>query len=320
MAKINFTPELRKLIAETTGLTYLPYNLEKLEDTDGKVVSSILGYYASQRFMRSVVESKVIPAIKKEVPALELKLPNPITGEIEASVEEPNTKVLFSIVAVPSDAKIVINSEERSSIEVEPGTEVAWYVEKDGYVTATGVETVTAETVKEVTLEAVPEPEKVLPTISGGSKPMPSKAPVNTPVECTTATMTGDYAGTMVYSTCKVEPVEGVSIEYKEGDNWLNLPMPGDGTFVFGTPSVGFPLANTESTLRVTVAKPGTYNVTTTLRAVNNEFDPISSVATIVIEAAEVSELPNPNPAENAGDPAEIAEVTVAKAKTFKSK
>lgn len=287
MAKIQFTPDLRKLIAETTGLTYLAYNLEKYDDSDGKIVSSILGYYAPQAHMRTVVEDIVIPAIKKEVPALELKLPNPITGEVEADdTETPNTKVLFSIVAIPADAKIVINSVERSSIEVEPGTEVAWYVEKDGYVTATGVKTITAETVEEVTLVSA-EVDKILPTITGGTNPMPSTAPVNTPIECTTATTTGDYAGTMVYSTCKVEPVDGVSIEYKEGNNFLPLPMPENGEFVFGDPNTGFPLANTESVLRVTVANPGTYSVTTTLRAINNEFTPISSVATVVIEAAQ---------------------------------
>lgn len=295
MAKMQFSPELKKLIAETTGLTYLAYNLEKYDDTDGKIVSSILGYYAPQAHMRTVVENELFPAIKKEVPALELKLPDPITGIIDSESEDPVKKVIFSIVAIPADATVVINSEERSSIEVDPGTEVAWYVEKDGYVTSTGVKTVTADMVEKVTLEAVPEPEKVLPTITGGSNPMPSTAPVNTPIECTTATTTGDYAGVMVYSTCKVEPVDGVSIEYKEGDNFLPLPMPENGEFVFGVPGTGFPLANTESILRVTVANPGTYNVITTLKAVNNEFEPISSTATIVIEAApEVAETPAP--------------------------
>lgn len=54
-----------------------------------------------------------------------------------------NLKMRFSVIASPSDAIVVINDEERSFIDVDPGTVVNWSVSKEGFEAQSGSQTVT---------------------------------------------------------------------------------------------------------------------------------------------------------------------------------
>ncbi len=71
--------------------------------------------------------------------------PTPVTG-------------VFTINPNPSDAKVVIDGEERTSVEVDLGTTVSWEVSKDGYETQSGTYTVTEDYTMDVTLEEETEP------------------------------------------------------------------------------------------------------------------------------------------------------------------
>lgn len=148
MGKIVLSPEAKKKIAEVTGLTYLAYNLEKYEDTDGKYVAQILNYYAPTIEQLDQVKTEVIPVIKEENPNFD-----PDGGE-----PTPTQQYKFVIVAVPEGAKILINGVEQSAITVDEGSVVSYEVSADGYVTQTGNVTVDKDITKEITLvEATPD-------------------------------------------------------------------------------------------------------------------------------------------------------------------
>lgn len=64
-------------------------------------------------------------------------------------------KYTFTIVPVPSDAKVLINGIEQTSIEVQEGRKVSWSVSKDGYLTQRGVVAINSDMTKTVTLREV---------------------------------------------------------------------------------------------------------------------------------------------------------------------
>ena len=64
-----------------------------------------------------------------------------------------DVKYTFTIVPVPSDAKVVINGVERTTIEVQEGKNVSWEVSKDGYIRQSGIEAVNYDLVKTITLD-----------------------------------------------------------------------------------------------------------------------------------------------------------------------
>jgi len=62
--------------------------------------------------------------------------------------------VTFTVNAEPADATVVLNGEEKTSIEVKAGTEVVWEVSKETYTTRSGKVTPMRDTTLEVKLEA----------------------------------------------------------------------------------------------------------------------------------------------------------------------
>ena len=62
-------------------------------------------------------------------------------------------KHTFSIVATPSDATVIINSEERSTFTADYGTEINWSVGKEGYVSKEGTYILTADKEEVVALD-----------------------------------------------------------------------------------------------------------------------------------------------------------------------
>ena len=71
------------------------------------------------------------------------------TGEIT----NPNVYT-FQISTDTPGAIVTMNSENRSSIQVAPGTSVNWSVSASGYVTQSGTETINGDVIKNVTLVA----------------------------------------------------------------------------------------------------------------------------------------------------------------------
>lgn len=62
--------------------------------------------------------------------------------------------VTFTINADPADATVKLNGEEKTSIEVKAGTEVAWEVSKETYTTRSGKVTPMHDATLDVKLEA----------------------------------------------------------------------------------------------------------------------------------------------------------------------
>lgn len=62
--------------------------------------------------------------------------------------------VTFTINAEPAEATVKLNGEEKTSIEVKAGTEVAWEVSKETYTTRSGKVAPMSDTTLEVKLEA----------------------------------------------------------------------------------------------------------------------------------------------------------------------
>lgn len=67
----------------------------------------------------------------------------------QTPVEE---ELLFNIVAIPAEAKVLINNEEQNSLYVVRGDTVSYEVSHDGYVTSSGQVTVMRNTTLEITL------------------------------------------------------------------------------------------------------------------------------------------------------------------------
>lgn len=155
---MKFTPEIKKQIAEATGLTYLADNLEKLDGaTEGQKVADMLRYYCPTAEKLAIVDEQALPAIKTENPEFTYDDETPI---------EPTEKVTLTIVPTPADATVKIGNAIGATAEVEKNKPVTYEVSKDGYKTVTETVTLTEDKTIEVTLEEVTEPvEKVTLTI-----------------------------------------------------------------------------------------------------------------------------------------------------------
>lgn len=106
------------------------------------------------------------------------------------------------------------------------------------------------------------EEGKVLPTISSTA---PAQIQTNQPVEYKVSIDPKDFAGEMVYVeiTSDMDPAKLNSLEYKEGTEWKNLPKSEGNVYIFGAPSVGFPMsASATSEFRINVKESGTYGIT----------------------------------------------------------
>lgn len=286
MAKIQLSDDLKKKIAELTGLTYLAANLEKFDDTnDAEYVDNLLNYYAPQRKQLEDVNLIIKKDIMKEIPSLKLTVVVPGEGGLvkpedsgeEGDEETPEpvpSPVTLTIVVVPEDSKVTINGEETSGIEVESGTTVSYKVEKEGYKTVEDSIKVTENKVLEITLEAEEVPEPVQPSVTSN---MPATIQVNTDVEYNVTTNPGDFAGTMVYGTAQVniETEKINKLEYwepnEEEPSWHELPKNESGLYYFGVPSTGFPLAATSSKFRVNINTAGNYSVVTKIMRVDTQ-------------------------------------------------
>jgi len=87
-------------------------------------------------------------------------------------------------------------------------------------------------------------------------------APVVTQVDgFVVATTAGSHAGSMVRVKATASPSDGFLVEYYEvqDDQWYPLQFDGSGVAWYGPPQ-GFPLADTDSSFRVTWNKMGTYH------------------------------------------------------------
>lgn len=297
MAKIVLSDELKKKIAETTGLTYLASNIEKFDDTQGVFVNELLNFYAPQRKMLEDVNVDIKAEIIKEVPSLELDIKVPgIGGMVEPSDEgdedEPTPeKVTLTISVVPEDATVTINGEVKSGIEVDKGTQITYKVEKEGYKTVEETITLNESKVIEVVLEAeeVEEPVKQEPTITSEA---PKEINVNEMVEYNVSTTPGDYAGEMVYVEVDagIEPEKITTIEYWEPNeeipSWHKLPKNDDGKYYFGVPSVGFPLQAASSKFRIQINTAGEY--TSTMKVIKVADKSVMCQATSTVKVNKV--------------------------------
>lgn len=301
MAKIHLSDDLKKKIAELTGLTYLAANLEKFDDTnDAEYVDSLLNYYAPQRKQLEDVNLIIKKDIMKEIPSLKLTVVVPGEGGLvesedgdEETPEPVPSPVTLTIVVVPEDAKVTINGEETSGIEVESGTTVSYKVEKEGYKTVEDSIKVTENKVLEITLEKVVEPEPVQPTVTSD---IPASIQVNTDVEYNVTTNPGDFAGVMVYGTAQVniEAEKINKLEYwepnEEVPSWHELPKNESGLYYFGVPSTGFPLAATSSKFRMNINTAGNYSVVTKIMRVDTQAVMCETTSEInVVEAVQLT-------------------------------
>lgn len=261
MAKIVLSDELKKKIAETTGLTYLASNIEKFDDSEGVFVNELLNFYAPQRKMLEVVNVDIKAEIMKEIPALELNIQVPGEGGMIDTEEklEPE-KVTLTITTDPADAIVTINGEQMSGIECEPGTTVSVKVVKEGYKQFEADVTVSESKVLEVVLEANEEPVKEQPTIISNA---PAEINVNENVEYTVSTEPGGYEGEMIYVEVEagIEPEKINTVEYFEvqDSTWKELPKNSDGKYFFGVPTIGFPLQAATSKFRININTAGEY-------------------------------------------------------------
>lgn len=264
MAKIVLSDELKKKIAETTGLTYLASNIEKFDDSEGKYVNELLNFYAPQRKMLEDVNVDIKAEIMKEVPGLALEIQVP--GEGGMVYPEPGPKpekVTLTITTDPADAIVTINGEVTSGAECELGSTATYKVEKEGYKTVEDEVLMDESKVIEVVLEAEEEPVKQDPTITSEA---PAEINVNEMVEYNVSTTPGDYEGEMVYVEVEagIEPEKITTIEYFEvkDSTWKELPKNEDGKYYFGVPSVGFPLQAASSKFRIEINTAGEYTST----------------------------------------------------------
>lgn len=155
---MKFTPEIKKQIAEATGLTYLADNLEKLDGaTEGQKVADMLRYYCPTAEKLAIVDKQALPAIKTENPEFTYDDETPI---------EPVEKVTLTIIPTPTDAQVKIGNAIGATAEVEKDKPVTYEVSKEGYKTVSETVTLTEDKTIEVTLEEATEPvEKVTLTI-----------------------------------------------------------------------------------------------------------------------------------------------------------
>lgn len=164
---MKFTPEIKKQIAEATGLTYLADNLEKLDGaTEGQKVADMLRYYCPTAEKLAIVDEHALPAIKTENPEFTYDEDKPVV---------PVETVTLTIVPTPADASVKIGNAIATSAEIEKNKPVLYEVSKEGYKTVSETVTLTEDKTIEVTLEKVTEPvEKVTLTIV----PVPADATV----------------------------------------------------------------------------------------------------------------------------------------------
>lgn len=261
MAKIVLSDELKKKIAETTGLTYLASNIEKFDDSEGKYVNELLNFYAPQRKMLEDVNVDIKAEIMKEVPGLALEIQVPGEGGMVDPEPGPKPeKVTLTITTEPADAIVTINGEVTSGAECELGSTATYKVEKEGYKTVEDEVLMDESKVIEVVLEAEEEPVKQDPTITSEA---PAEINVNEMVEYNVSTTPGDYEGEMVYVEVEagIEPEKITTIEYFEvkDSTWKELPKNEDGKYYFGVPSVGFPLQAASSKFRIEINTAGEY-------------------------------------------------------------
>lgn len=162
---MKFTPEIKKQIAEATGLTYLADNLEKMDGTtEGQKVADMLRYYCPTAENLAIVDEQTLPAVKESNPEFVYDEDKPIV---------PVEKVTLTIVPVPADATVKIGNAIATSAEVEKNKPVSYEVSKTGYITKSDTVTLTEDKSIEVTLEEELVPvEKVTLTI----EPIPADA------------------------------------------------------------------------------------------------------------------------------------------------
>ena len=155
---MKFTPEIKKQIAEATGLTYLADNLEKLDaTTEGQKVADMLRYYCPTAENLAIVNEQTLPAVKESNPEFTYDEDKPIV---------PVETVTLTIKATPADAIVKIDNAIATSAKVEKNKPVSYEVSKEGYKTVSETVTLTEDKTIEVTLEEVTEPvEKVTLTI-----------------------------------------------------------------------------------------------------------------------------------------------------------
>lgn len=292
MGKITLSDELKKKIAEFTGLTYLASNIEKFDDSEGEQVNEIINYFCPQQEMLKIVNTELKPEIMKEVPGLELDIEVPGEGGLTPS--EPVTEqVTITIATNPGEAKVTINDEERTTITVDKGTEIHYIVELEGYKTVDETVSATETKVIEVNLEA--EEPKVEPTIVSNA---PEEIHVNENVEYTVRTTPGSYEGEMIYVEVDagIEKEKINKVEYYEvqDETWKDLPTTEDGKYYFGAPSVGFPLMDAESRFRININSTGEYTTTMKVLKVSDKSVMCQASSTIRVIDAVVTETEQP--------------------------
>lgn len=292
MAKIVLSDELKKKIAETTGLTYLASNIEKFDDSEGQYVNELLNFYAPQRKMLEDVNVDIKAEIMKEVPALALEIQVPGEGGMVDPEPDPKPeKVTLTITTNPADAIVTINGEVTSGAECELGSTATYKVEKEGYKTVEDEVLMDESKVIEVVLEAEEEPVKQDPTITSEA---PAEINVNEMVEYNVSTTPGDYEGEMVYVEVEagIEPEKITTIEYFEvkDSTWKELPKNEDDKYYFGVPSVGFPLQAASSKFRIEINTAGEYTSTMKVIKVADSSVMCQSSSTVKVNEVPVAE------------------------------
>ena len=118
-----------------------------------------------------------------------------LTTNKTVDVALEKVQVTVSINATPADATVTLNGEERKTITVDYGTNVAWVVSKTGYVSQNGSITPTENTTKDValvlekhTFSIVATPDDATVIINGGER----------------STFTADYGTEIDWSVGKV--------------------------------------------------------------------------------------------------------------------
>ena len=118
-----------------------------------------------------------------------------LTANKTVDVALEKVQVTVSINATPADATVTLNGEERKTITVDYGTNVAWVVSKTGYVSQNGSITPTENTMKDValvlekhTFSIVATPADATVIINGGER----------------STFTADYGTEIGWSVGKV--------------------------------------------------------------------------------------------------------------------
>ena len=314
MAKIVLSDELKKKIAETTGLTYLASNIEKFDDSEGQYVNELLNFYAPQRKMLEDVNVDIKAEIMKEVPELALEIQVP--GEGGMVDPEPGTKpekVTLTITTNPADATVTINGEVTSGAECELGSTATYKVEKEGYKTVEDEVLMDESKVIEVVLEAEEEPVKQDPTITSEA---PAEINVNEMVEYNVSTTPGDYEGEMVYVEVEagIEPEKITTIEYFEvkDSTWKELPKNEDGKYYFGVPSVGFPLQAASSKFRIEINTAGEYTSTMKVIKVDDSSIMCQASSTVKVNDVPIAEE-STSGVEESAEATEVSTESVAK-------